>query len=294
MQPWFAAATLAVLMCFTLTCYFFRIPDDLRHGGPGGRWGPPNAEFNWCERDYELVDWMAEPVNTISCLALILPPVSFLMAHDVASDVALMAVLVVVIGIGSALFHGSLRYSMQLMDELPMLWYSFTGAASLMRRVRGVELTWPAMAFVAVLTPTILLTEQHSPLHEVSRGLMSCSFSACIIAMAWGSTAIVSRLKEELTDKRRHVPVSAERLHTAAFVMFVLAVMCWLLDNYFCPALSRLPLGLPYPHFHMWWHVLSAAVLYALLLVLHLDDLRAEPSTSITYRFGLLPQVTSA
>ena len=42
----------------------------------------PDAEFNWCEEDYRLSQWVAEPVNTASCLVMILLPVLFLAMHE--------------------------------------------------------------------------------------------------------------------------------------------------------------------------------------------------------------------
>eukprot|EP00971_Amphidinium_carterae_P114442 2267709-Amphidinium_carterae.1 len=36
MQPWIAGSVIAFLMCFTLTCYFFRIPENLRVHGRAG------------------------------------------------------------------------------------------------------------------------------------------------------------------------------------------------------------------------------------------------------------------
>merc|ERR1719492_270823 len=161
------------------------------------------------------------------------------------------------IGVGSMFFHASLRYSMQLLDEFPMLWYSLACSSSLLLRLRGLQLAVPAGVLGMGLTCAVLLTEQHSFLHEVARGLMSCTFAICLVVISWGVTAVSVRLKQDITGKRRRVPVLAERVHLVSFVMFVLAVMCWLVDNYFCPALWALPLGVPYPHLHTWWHLLT-------------------------------------
>jgi len=289
MRPAFAAGVLALAMCFTVTCYFFRIPDDLRRRGKVGIWGPPNAEFNWCEPDYELADWLAEPMNTVSNLAIILPPVCFLVAHRTAWDIIAVAIVQVSIGVGSVLFHASLRYSMQLCDEVPMLWYSLLCTVCYLKRLWGWDLSLPASGFAAVVTGGILVTEQHSPIHEMWRGIMSVAFSLCVVAIAWGSTSLVQRLKADLPDKRRRVAVVAERLHTAGYIMFVLAVVCWLVDNYFCPALWRLPFGLPYPHLHTWWHLLVGAALQGLLVLFQLDDNRMSQELHVSTVLFVLP-----
>jgi len=287
MEPWFAASVLAALTCVGTNCYFFRIPDNLRLMGQGGRWGVPDAEFNWCEPDYMLLDWIAEPVNTISNIIFVLAPITFLLFHDASKDVYVQAFLIMGIGVGSMLFHASLRYTMQLCDELPMFWFVTLASASYLRRLRGVHIVNYVVAFGVAVTASILFTRQHSMAHEISRGVMTCTFSVCIVVMAWGSTAIVARMKRELTGKLRGILTQSERIHSIGFVLFVAAIGCWLCDNYFCPSLQQLPLKLPYPHLHMWWHILTAGALYCLLVLFQLDDKRASQVLGLKYCFGL-------
>ncbi|CAE8609471.1 unnamed protein product, partial [Polarella glacialis] len=113
---------------------------------------------------------------------MILLPAAFLLTHSAANDVAAIAFLEMSIAVGSICFHASLRYSMQLLDELPMLWYVLVCTVSFLRRLRGWRsLELPAAAVALTLTTGILLTEQHSTVHEVFRGLMSCTFSVCLV-----------------------------------------------------------------------------------------------------------------
>eukprot|EP00933_Yihiella_yeosuensis_P055545 TRINITY_DN54382_c0_g1_i1.p1 TRINITY_DN54382_c0_g1~~TRINITY_DN54382_c0_g1_i1.p1 ORF type:complete len:295 (+),score=31.78 TRINITY_DN54382_c0_g1_i1:107-991(+) len=292
MTPRTAALVLSLLMCFTVTCYFFRIPDDLRRKGNAGLWGSPNAEFNWCEPDYLTVDFIAEPVNTISNLGMVFLPLLFLSSHPkLDGDIIGLALLEISIGVGSICFHATLRYSMQLLDEVPMLWYILLGSASFLRRLNGRDLRRPAGAYGVVLTLGILLTEQHSLLHEVFRGLMAVSFSISLIAIGWGSFSLVERLKDDVPEKCRWVVTRAEQLQNLGFASFVLSVMCWLLDNYYCAALWNLPMGLPYPHFHTWWHIFVAVTLQLLLVTLQLDDMRKSEELSLSRCFGILPVV---
>ena len=38
--------------------------------------------FSSSMQDYEVVDWVAEPVNTVSCLVMIILPLLFLSMHE--------------------------------------------------------------------------------------------------------------------------------------------------------------------------------------------------------------------
>merc|ERR1712008_168478 len=101
-------------------------------------------------------------------------------------------------------------------------------------------------------------------------------------------TALVDSFKQRLPEKHRRVASVAEQMHLVAFLSFVLSVMCWLIDNYFCKALWQLPGGLPYPHLHTWWHLFVTVTLYIMLICLHVDDKRA---VEVHFRLGFFPVV---
>jgi len=279
---------LAVLVCFTTTCYFFRIPDHMRTVGQVGFWGPPDAEINWCEQDYMVLSWVAEPVNVVTNIFFIALPASFLAVHETTRETTLIAVLVIVIGAGSMLYHGSLRYHMMLCDELPIFWYGLLSASSLLRRLRGLHLARLACFYASVVTLLIVGTGQQSKLHQGARGVMACSFAAALVLMAWGFPALVRRLKADLAGgKCRKVPQLLERMLDAVFLMFVASVICWLLDNWYCSALQSLPWGVPYPQLHAWWHILVAPAVHFALVILHVDDNRASPHLAVSFRYAL-------
>jgi len=270
MEPLLTAFFVGMLMCFSSICYYFRIPEDLaKKSGRAGRWGPPNAEFNWCEADYELTEWVAEPLNTGSCIALIVPPLMFWAMHtNVEPDVGLLVLTQVFIGIGSVFFHATLRYTMQLLDEVPMLWYSQFLVAALVWRMYKFDVYALAGVWCSSLTALIFLTEQHSTIHEILRGAMTLSFVVGLVFTGYGFYS----LNSEWTDKHPTASIAYVRMTLINFAAFVLSVMCWLVDNYFCPALQALPLGLPYPQLHMCWHVLIAYCCLCLLSGLQFYD----------------------
>lgn len=292
MRPWLVALTLATLMCFTSTCYFFQIPEEIRkkdatQATTQGVWGPPDAEFNWCEEDYQLSKWIAEPVNTASCIIMILLPLLFLATHEATQDVVTIAWMEVAIAIGSMLFHATLRYPMQLADELPMIWYVAAVVSSCVKRLKGVHVGLWAYGWVAILSVVIMATEQHSLLHEIFRGLLTLSFSSGLVVIGWGSSTIAARLASGRKDKSRRAARAAESVLQAALLMFALSVVSWLLDNYHCTTLRNLPVGLPYPHLHTWWHMFIAGTLHCIMILLHMDSHRHSEHLDLLFLSGL-------
>ncbi|CAE7596354.1 ACER3 [Symbiodinium natans] len=139
--------------------------------------------------------------------------------------------------------------------------------------------------------PTPQVTEQHSFVHEIFRGLMTLSFCIGLVVIGWGASALAARIKREVSDKQRRVGEAAEAILYAALLMFAVSVVSWLLDNYFCSALRNLPGGLPYPQLHTWWHVFIAGTLHCIMLLLHLDSRRESSSVLVKYVAGIFPVI---
>lgn len=99
-------------------------------GDPGtGHWGEKTATVNWCEPDYAYTPWIAEFGNAVSSFAIVGYGVWGVWSHlrlgvgevlEWRFPVAYS--MFVVVGIGSFLFHATLLRTMQLLDELPMIW----------------------------------------------------------------------------------------------------------------------------------------------------------------------------
>jgi len=87
-------------------------------------WGPIDSLVDWCESNYTVSPYIAEFFNSISSL-----PIMFLgffgmfwtrklqYENRFLTSFACLAV----VGLGSFMFHCTLRYHYQLLDELPML-----------------------------------------------------------------------------------------------------------------------------------------------------------------------------
>lgn len=111
-----------------------------------GYWGKNTATIDWCENNYEITYYVAEFWNTISNLVMIVFPlygVFWSFKHiqfyknlqrngslqlrnqfQVPKCVIFCQLGLMLVGIGSWMFHMTLLYPMQLLDELPMIYGS--------------------------------------------------------------------------------------------------------------------------------------------------------------------------
>jgi dihydroceramidase len=101
-----------------------------------GYWANTTSSIDWCEINYEITYFIVEFWNTLSNLPMILLPLyglywslrqnsnRKLRKYRVPRSILLCFVALAIIGCGSFLFHMTLYYSMQLLDEVPMIFGS--------------------------------------------------------------------------------------------------------------------------------------------------------------------------
>lgn len=302
MQPLLIGGVLSGLFCVTITIYFFHTPDDLKAQSGNsalhkmqGMWGEHDAEFNWCEKDYDATEYIAEWHNTwTSVLYVVASVVSVLLHPRLYRDepqYLLVQLSVFLTGLGSVLFHATLRYDMQLLDELPLFAISLSAAYTFatrgpvqapvpadagLARANGVVKTAsrrgaPVVVVAGCLiwttvTAVLFFTSRHTTLHVVTRGGMSVCFAVMLVYVFSAAAAISREIQAAI--KSRNDPADqitasgVQSLFAAAFIFFVAGVVFWIVDNFFCAALRGLPL---YPQLHAFgWHLGSAVATWCL------------------------------
>lgn len=235
------------------------------HAMTAGFWGPPTSSVDWCEANYRVTPYIAEFWNTLSSLAMVgagtlgfwlnrrWVPRRFLAAYG----------LLAVVGLGSIAFHATLRFELQMLDELPML-YLVTLIVYLLvepgpvRRL-GAWFPWGLAGYDVFLT--ILCSGSRGRLQF---WLFQLSFGSLEVWSLWR----VFRLYQGSAS-----PAQA-RLFRFGMSAYLLGIAVWFCDLRFCPQLSVwLPSrGIPNPQLHAWWHVLVAGGFYALLLFIAREE----------------------
>lgn len=256
--------------------------------GPGF-WGPTTSTVDWCEANYAHSHYIAELFNTLSSLSIVAAGVIGLWLHRGLLERRFLLCLasVALVGAGSIAFHATLRFELQMLDEVPMLYSAIIMVYILLET--GVDRRRLGLWFPLALAAHAALV---TGLTALSRGPLQFY----LFHLSFGSLETFSLLGVYRLARRHGAP-PARRLFRVGMAAYLIAVLLWFIDLRFCSLLAeRLPaLGLFNPQLHAVWHVLVSCGFYSLLLVTaHTRLQRLGRKPSIAWQFSVIPYLRAA
>jgi len=186
-----------------------------------GFWGASDALHQFCEPRYAISYHFAEFWNSISSAIYVLVGIYALCHRQAREDIAVAVIFSSLIGVGfgSALFHATMLYKYELLDELPMLVYIccclFAKEEIVMPYVSKTGYRFILLAALLFSTCTYLLLA----IYEV--------FVACFTLLVLMDTAL------SLTWSARTQP-EAVWARNAAIAAIVSAKVLWEVEVQYC------------------------------------------------------------
>ena len=240
----------------------------LRPGDKIGFWGPPSSTINWCETNYEVNHYIAEFWNTITNLGFILPSIYGMRnCHklNIEARYTYSFILLLLVGVGSWMFHMTLRYEMQLLDEIPMMWCGSYIVYCLYRsRCIGFTKEARIVGFILVAHCTI-------------GTLLYMANKNPIFFQTMFGLVVISGVSLSIYQNYRHYSPLGWKLSKAAVIFTIIGFLFWNLDNLYCDQLSNirerrlrehsiLTYLSPITQLHGWWHIFAGCATYAQIL----------------------------
>ena len=244
--------------------------NSMRPGDEVGFWGPPSSTINWCETNYEVNYYIAEFWNTITNLGMIIPPIYGLLncrKLGIEARYTFSFVMNLLVGIGSWMFHMTLTFEMQLLDEIPMMWcgsyivYCLYSSRCSSRSSNQAKIVPIILSIILCLIGTILYLSNKNPI-----------FFQTIFAVIVTSGVILS-----LHHNYKYYSSLGMKLSVAAVIFTLIGFICWNVDNLYCSQVTsirektfRSNQGLKYlspiTQLHGWWHLFAGFATYAQIL----------------------------
>lgn len=181
------------------------------------------ATVDWCEPNYQWHPYVAEMGNVISSIALVL---SALLVQITPASMAIR----LLIGIGSILFHATLTYWAQLLDELSMVIYVTYMITLLYPRLRTKLIVSSAL----YITWSIILPHDATPWQFYVFQLFFVGMTgSCLLSIIWSHNLRV----------HRNFQLSC--------VFLVVGYAFWHADHLLCQRYGHY-------YFHSIWHIFAA------------------------------------
>lgn len=228
-----------------------------------GLWGPVSSSIDWCERNYVATFCIAELWNTITCLGMFLAGVyAIITARRLGLQEARWqahGLVWAVVAAGSAWFHGSLSWTGQLTDEVPMMWAVFVWIFCCLQIYdrRTQTLCW-AFNIYASIYSVVHVRFALVRVFQVQYAVLVVSGVILTEHMIRGTTggyglcsALVST--EDSLPAAHRTFLKMNRQHIGSLLA---AFVIWIVDQAGCSSLHALPFGMPNPQLHAWWHIL--------------------------------------
>ncbi|KAF9186341.1 Alkaline ceramidase 3 [Haplosporangium sp. Z 27] len=255
-----------------------------------GYWSPNTASVDWCENNYVVSFYIAEFWNTISNVFCLLGAVfGYYTFPSNERRFTLMFAAFGFVGLGSVLFHGTLRHKMQLLDELPMLYSATVILFILVEAKHGPQGKWfPMLLTVWIAATTYIFSTATGQLQFYSFQSTYTILQFCMIYFL--RVLYVQQRESNSTPNPAIISLIRRAFFTGLF-----AVSIWLIDLRLCEfvngvgAKSILKWN---PQLHAWWHVFSTGALYhAVMLIIyyHFDARGQKPY--VDYWKGLVPVI---
>ncbi len=210
-----------------------------------GNWVGAPADVNWCEPDFEWTPWVAEPLNTLSSLPMVVLGLFGVwwawrsaVAQERRFSVSFLGLALV--GAGSAAFHGTLLRWAQALDELPMIWLGLVGVWTVWHRTAPREHGHHLSALAVVFSVLFSVAYLRSPTF----------FSLFITTYALSVAAMV--VAAARATYFQPAPDVLKRAFTMPALSYLGALsLCWVPEHVLLPCdhpLQALPL-------HALWHL---------------------------------------
>lgn len=190
------------------------------------------SSINWCETDYLYNEYIAEFWNTITGFSLIFAGIYnfYINKRKNIQELYYSNFLLMLVGIGTILFHGTLFYFFQLIDEIPMLLL----VIEYYRLIHGNnEILFKLYSSI----PIIILSYYSHPVYQTVLFQVSIFTGVLLLSFHF------YYFKEKYNIDTRELPI--------IFVICIVSFLIWNLDRLYCNQLSYLNL-------HAIWHITTS------------------------------------
>ena len=188
-------------------------------------WGTPDVSVSFCEDKYVVSNYIAEYYNTMSALSYVIVGLIFSRTR-----LKRLSKIIMMLGIGTALLHGTLRFYGQWLDEISMLILSFY----IIKEVRWLRFkkTTNELYLFPLILPYFVLQKYFSYFFIIFTTLQIYTYK-------------IAQKDYKKCSKREYCLIKTYS------IILIFSTFCWFLDQVFCDYVRVFQL-------HAVWHAGTA------------------------------------
>ncbi|KAH9236190.1 hypothetical protein K456DRAFT_1561827 [Colletotrichum gloeosporioides 23] len=240
-------------------------------GTTDGFWGEKTSTLNFCEEDYVVSYYCAEVCNTFTNLLFMwlgLKGIHNCISQDHPRIFLIAYMGYIIVGLGSTAFHTSLKYPMQLIDELSMIYTTCLmvfATFSYSRSGRFSAFLGCGLTLLAGFITVYYHVTKDPVFHQ------SC-YAALTATVVFRSLYVMETQLRPVLVKRNSTKASSVLrtmwiMVATGLGVFLSGFLIWNLDNSLCSHIRRLrrQLGFPWGALlegHAWWHLMTGLGAY--------------------------------
>lgn len=190
-----------------------------------------SSSIDWCEKNYVYSLYIAEFFNTISSFSMV---IAGLLLHNPKPVMSLTVLkfLIILVGLGSILFHSNLTRFTQALDEVPMIW-------TVLALMYNCNKRWFNMYIIYGILSSITIVYSHNNIQFYLFHLLNTFITISCIYVLYNKSIHTYRYN----------------LFKKGVCSFGIGITCWILDLFFCDYVQ------PY-NLHAFWHIFSSIGFY--------------------------------
>lgn len=215
---------------------------------------------------------------------------------------------IAIVGLGSVLFHGTLLFPFQMLDEVPMVYTTLLVTYAIIENGKANKFGFWLPLTMALYSAAITYVMATNPTSEFTFFILVFETSLVfnILSTIWMVflrplygyvLAKISYIRILRSYSRSHMyDGEAGYMLSTGLLAFIIGFTCWKLDNNLCHFLNEelVAMGFTNPQLHAWWHVLATLGLYVLALTVIYNRFKVlgkKPKVVYLFKFILIPVV---
>ncbi|KAI0398415.1 alkaline dihydroceramidase [Xylariaceae sp. FL0594] len=249
------------------------------HPPRAGFWGEKTSTLNFCEEDYVMSYYCAEVCNTVTNLMFMWLGVRGIRScikyrHHPIFLVTFIGYIIV--GCGSTLFHATLKYPMQLVDELAMIYTTFFMCQATFSYGRSRLFSCVLAVFLFGLAYFITARYYRTKDPQFHQDAYTVLTAVVVFSNMWIIEKVLrpalkardgTRPPNSTVPKAQEILAQMWKMVAVGLSIFLGGYGVWILDNMYCGTVRRWRHSIQLPwavvlEGHAWWHLMTGIGAY--------------------------------